>query len=211
MTNLAAHRPIFHSEADFQLALAWQLQVDHPEASLRLEKRVIDRPRVELDVLLVLDGSRYGLELKYPRSKEDVEIDGERFVLRTGAPDLDRYDVLRDTARLERLVAENIIDEGASVVLTNVAGLWQPAPRAAPASYDEFRLHEGREVTGTVDWGPTAGEGTKTGRAHPIVLAGHYRLAWRDFSALPGSRKLRYLLVPVAGIGGVTAPIELLR
>jgi hypothetical protein len=190
MANLATRRPIFHSEADS----SWRWPGS-----------------VELDVLLVLGSARYGLELKYPRSKVDVEIDGERFVLRTGAPDLDRYDVLRDIARLERLVAEDVTDEGAAVALTNVPGLWQAAPRATPASYDEFRLHEGREVTGTVDWGATAGEGTKTGRRHPILLTGRYRLDWRDFSPLPGGRKVRYLLVPVAGVGEVTAPSELLR
>jgi hypothetical protein len=123
--RLAERRPLFHSEADFQLALAWQLQQDEPSAELRLEKR-IDVPRVELDILSVLDGRRYGLGLKFPRSKLDVEVAGERFVLRTGAPVLDRYDVLRDVARLERLVAEGIIDEGCGVVLTNVPGLWQP-------------------------------------------------------------------------------------
>ena len=68
-------------------------------SSVFLEQRVIDDPRVELDLLLVLGGARYGLALRYPRSKVDVEIDG-----------------------------------GAAVVLTNVAGLWQPAPRATPAS-----------------------------------------------------------------------------
>lgn len=162
MERLAQRRPLFHSEADFQLELAWELRTSHPEATFRLEKRVIDDPRVELDILFVLDGQRYGLELKYPRSKVDVNIDEERFVLRTGAPDLDRYDVLRDVARLERLAAENLIDEGCAVVLTNVAGLWQPAPRPQLASYDAFRLHDKHAASGTLDWGPSAGSGTKS-------------------------------------------------
>jgi hypothetical protein len=210
LERLAVRRPLFQSEADFQLALAWQLQQDEPSAELRLEKRVIDDPRVELDVLSLLDGCRYGLELKFPRSKLDLEVGGERFVLRTGAPDLDRYDVLRDVARLERLVAEGIIDEGCGVVLTNVAGLWQPPSREVPASYDAFRIHEGREVAGTLDWGASAGEGTKTGREHPIVLGDNYHLTWRDYSNVSGVQ-MRCLLIPVEELSDEPGPVDLLE
>ena len=196
MTQLAARRPVFHTEADFQLALAWEIQTSYPHAAIRLEKRMLDNPRVELDIFVALDGARYGLELKYPRSNLDAEVAGERFILRTGAPDLDRYDVLRDVARLERLISEGLIDEGCALVLTNAPGLWQPPPRLVAASYDAFRLHDDREVTGTVDWGPTAGEGTRTGRADPIVLTGTYSFRWQDFSEVAG-RPFRYLLVPV--------------
>jgi hypothetical protein len=208
--RLAHRRPLFHSEADFQLALAWQLQQDDPSAELRLEKRVIDDPRVELDILMVLGGRRYGLELKFPRSKLDVRVARERFVLRAGAPDLDRYDVLRDVARLERLVAEGIVDEGCGVVLTNVPGLWQPPSRSVPASYDAFRIHEGREVTGTLDWGSTASEGTKTGREHPIVLGGNYHLTWRDYSNESGAQ-MRCLLIPVEEPPDEPGPVDLLE
>lgn len=41
--RLAARRPVFHSEADFQHALAWQLQLDHP--TLASDSRA-DRYRV---------------------------------------------------------------------------------------------------------------------------------------------------------------------
>lgn len=51
MARLAARRPIFHSEADFQHAFAWQVQIDHPDARIRLETR--PRPGVRLDVLAV--------------------------------------------------------------------------------------------------------------------------------------------------------------
>jgi hypothetical protein len=118
--------------------------------------------------------------------------------------------VLRDVARLERLVAENIIDEGCAVVLTNVPGRWQPARREKPASYDAFRIDEERRVTGRLDWGPTAGEGTRTGRQHPIVLAGRYQFRWRDFSCV-GSVRLRCLLVPVAALPQEPGPVELLE
>lgn len=39
MSQLAGTRPIFHSEADFQHALAWEIQNQHPQAAVRLEYR----------------------------------------------------------------------------------------------------------------------------------------------------------------------------
>ena len=48
---LARRRPIFHSEADFQLALAWEIQTARPAAGVRLEKRLLHSPRINLDVL----------------------------------------------------------------------------------------------------------------------------------------------------------------
>lgn len=35
MSELAARRPVFHSERDFQQALAWQIQLNYPQASRR--------------------------------------------------------------------------------------------------------------------------------------------------------------------------------
>ena len=36
MQELAKHRPVFHSEADFQFALAWQIRASMPETEVRL-------------------------------------------------------------------------------------------------------------------------------------------------------------------------------
>jgi hypothetical protein len=47
MNRLALRRPVFHSEADFQHGLAWQIQLDHPDARVRLETRPLEgRPAV---------------------------------------------------------------------------------------------------------------------------------------------------------------------
>src|SRR4051812_9035660 len=83
MQALAVTRPIFHSEADFQHALAWELQRRHPQAAIRLEKRVARAPSIELDILLAMDDRTIGIELKYPRRKMEVEVEGELFQLAT--------------------------------------------------------------------------------------------------------------------------------
>ncbi len=95
LAELARQRPIFHSEADLQLALAWTLQAMHPTATVRLEKRMLDEPRVVVDVLAIVEGERLALERKYLRSKADVTVDGERFVLSLGAADVGRYDTVK--------------------------------------------------------------------------------------------------------------------
>lgn len=198
MPRLAARRPIFHSEADFQLALAWEVQLSLPKAQIRLEKRVANKPRIELDVLILAEGRRMALELKYPKHKIEVEVSGELFALPTGASDVERYDVWRDVVRLERLCAEGTVDEGCALVLTNSPAFWSPPPRSVRTGYDAFRVHSGREASGTLDWGPTAGPGTRAGRTQPLTLADAYIMRWRSFSEVgtPGV-ELRYLPIMV--------------
>jgi hypothetical protein len=79
MAALAAQRPVFHSEADFQHGFAWQLHSDYSEARIRLETR--PRPGVRLDVLALLDGRRIAFELKYLLRDLSTTIDGELFQL----------------------------------------------------------------------------------------------------------------------------------
>jgi hypothetical protein len=50
LSLLAERRPVFHSERDFQHALAWQIQLAYPEAQIRLEPR--PRRSIHLDLLV---------------------------------------------------------------------------------------------------------------------------------------------------------------
>jgi len=53
LAKLALRRPVFHSEADFQHAIAWELQLADPKAHIRLEKQVAaEGSRVHLDLLV---------------------------------------------------------------------------------------------------------------------------------------------------------------
>lgn len=116
METLSARRPIFHSEADFQLALAMVMSEDERVSRIRLERRIAlrerlrDRAYVNVDVLARLDGQPVGLELKYPKRKLECTAlaDGELedFRLPEGAYDVDAPEFWHDTARMERLIAE---------------------------------------------------------------------------------------------------------
>ncbi|MFT3864074.1 MAG: hypothetical protein QM729_07370 [Solirubrobacterales bacterium] len=100
---LAKKRPIFHSEADLQHALAWELQLADPDMAVRLEKRVALRPNIVIDLLLETADARLGVELKYLRRAMSATIEGEEFVLVDGADDHGRYFAIADIARLERV------------------------------------------------------------------------------------------------------------
>ncbi|NLE74234.1 MAG: hypothetical protein GX604_06370 [Actinobacteria bacterium] len=66
--KLASTHRVFHSEADFQHALAWFLHGEIPNAEIRLEHRVPGMDlRSYLDIWLTVDGQVMAMELKGTR------------------------------------------------------------------------------------------------------------------------------------------------
>ncbi len=196
MAELAKERPIFHSEADFQFALAWRISEMWPDCGVRLEKpfRRDDKTRY-LDIWLPT--SRTAMELKYCNRDLSVEHDGETFALKKqAANDLRRYDFIADLMRIEELMSQGCASApGYAVFLTNDHLYWQPGQRE---TLDEaFRLHEGRHLEGTMEW-RDLGRGTTKGRERSLVLRKQYRLHWKRYSMLPGKYgEFRYLAVTV--------------
>ena len=76
LASLAAKRPVFHSEADFQHALAWEIHLAFPDAVVRLERpyRTGEGPRIHLDLWVKGSDRTAVLELKYKTKKMRVEI-----------------------------------------------------------------------------------------------------------------------------------------
>lgn len=192
MTDLAAivaamagARPVFHSEADFQHSLAWQLHVADPTARIRLETR--PRRGVRLDILLDSNGRRTAIELKYLVRRFHGHVDGELFDLPDqSAHDISRYDVVKDVVRTESFVAEGVVDDGRVVVLSNDPAFWRPG-RTSETIDAQLRLHEGRMLEGALGWGMRAGAGTTRGRVDVLALTGRYECLWRDYSTATDS------------------------
>ena len=63
IANLSKQRPIFHSEADFQHALAWQIHKTMPDCKIRLELPYRKEKNWHLDIYLPIQ--RIVIELKY--------------------------------------------------------------------------------------------------------------------------------------------------
>lgn len=181
LSALSQDRPLFHSEADFQHALAWTLQQHHPEAKLRLETR--PERGIHLDLLVTVERRRTAVELKYMPARLAVTHEGERFDLpNRGAHDLARYDICKDLWRVETMIADGYADSGWVVALTNDASYWRPGTKSDPIDA-AFRLHEGRTVAGNLSWHERTG-GTSKGRERTIPLRAAYPCNWFTYSSI---------------------------
>ena len=181
---LARERCAFHSERDFQCALARSLRALHPGVEVLLE-HPWGRGRIDL-WLRGADGAA-AIELKYWKRQSAFEACGEWFDLRDWSDDLERYEFWKDVERTERIVAEGHAASGYVLALTNHQGAWN---KGQGSTYDEFRLHEGRRVEGTLDW---------AANGHPpLALRGRYVTSWRDYSRPASGVEFRYLLLDIA-------------
>ena len=202
MRTLSAERPIFNSEADFQLALGWEIQIAHPAARLRMEYRpaYLDR-RGYLDLWAADDGWAAAIELKYFTRALDLVVVGERFeLLNQGAQPLSRYDFIRDLERVESVARTQPGVKGYVLALSNDSSYWR-VPMDSTATIDTaFRLHEGSTLSGRLAWSASAGAGTTRGREMAHVLHGTYSLHWADYSRVADgpAGTFRYLLVEAA-------------
>lgn len=199
--SLADTRPVFHSEADFQHALAWHWKERSPSAVVRLEYRLPFAGERSYADLWIRDGSRTTyVELKYWTRALSVQQGEELFTLANqAAQDISRYDFIKDLERVERAVSAGLSNRGFVVALTNDQGYWSP-PR--PGTVDAaFRLHEGRTLLGELAWAEHAGVGTTATRQRVLNLAREYRCHWQPYSDLEVPRgEFRYLLVEVPGL-----------
>jgi len=199
LNGLAVLRPIFHSEADFQHALAWQIHHEWPECSMRLEfKPPHSSERVYLDIWAADKDTVLAIELKYKTRGLEVTVQDEDFhLLDQSAQDLARYDYLKDIQRLERVLSTNKVIAYA-IFLTNDSAYWKQ-PMNNQTVDASFRIHQGRNLTGELRWGTDASKGTTHGREASILIKGAYDLNWQNYSRIAETSygTFKYLLVKV--------------
>lgn len=201
LLQLKNKRKIFHSEADFQFALAWEIQICYPVAKVRLEYRPPEiEPNMYIDILVIIDGIWYPIELKYKTVKCTKASGGEIFKLKNhGAQDLGRYDYLLDIMRIEQF--SKYIDpfgKGYALMLTNDPLYWGQSSKIDTIDR-EFRLIDGFEKAGNLKWAEHAGLGTTRGREEPIILSNNYLMQWEEYSKLDNERSgtFKYLLTNI--------------
>ena len=207
LRRLSVQRPVFHSEADLQLALAWEMKRCDPMMRVRLE--TCPAAAIHLDIACTrVDLGRYSaIELKYLTRSWMGKVEGEEYNLKNHrAQDIRGYDVVKDIARIEVLVNDRANADGAVIVLTNDSYYWNP-PQKIPdiTNASEFRIHEGAVLSGCRSWGPRTGDGTKRGRERPIVLLGTYQMHWGEYSTVEGNRASEFRLLTVSIKGGLKA------
>ena len=136
MKELARYRPVFHSEADFQHALAWRIHEEMPDCEVRLEFKPFLTKRLYVDLWLPNIG--VAMELKYYTAKLHLERDDESFaLLDQSAQDIRRYDFLKDIQRLEQLSKLSQARAGIAVLLTKTPHTGK-APHVLTRSIQHF-------------------------------------------------------------------------
>jgi hypothetical protein len=200
LDQLSRQRPVFYSEADFQHSLAWAIQTSYPSAQIRLEVPFSRAEAVgHLDCLVHIEHTSLAIELKYKTRDFEIIVGNEKYVLKSqSAQDLGRYDFFRDVERLEHLALSSERRVGLAIFLTNDSSYWKP-PGRPQVAYRDFRMQDGRTVTGRLSWGESASPGTMLGRESDIVLSGRYTLEWRGYSdfKMRGYSRFRYLVLRV--------------
>ncbi len=202
MAELAKTRPFFYSEADFQHALAWQIHEMMQDTQIRLEYP--HQEGVYLDIWI--PSLKVAVELKYKTKRLWAVDNGKAFYLKEqAAQNHGRYDFIKDVERIESA------GRGFAIILTNEPSYWKEGSVRQSSNHYDFRIHEGRELSGELTWNdPESGSANTGDRQDPINLSGSYRLGWKDYSEIPplpvpeidlnsqGShRQFRYLVVAV--------------
>lgn len=147
LASLAAQRPVFHSEADFQHSLAWTAHTMAPNLQVRLESQ--PEPSLYLDLLIARRDSdaATAIELKYLTHAWEGRCKGGAFHLKNqSARDIRSYDVIRDVTRIEFLTGSRPTWNGLVLVITNDPWYWKPRGPGPETNADAFRVHEGTGV-----------------------------------------------------------------
>jgi len=176
---------IFHSEADFQHSLAWQLHKKNKEAKIRLERRIDTSEtdphlgEIYIDIWIEFGQRQIPIELKYKTSEFSIWMDGENIQLRShGAHPPNRFDIVSDVERIEAVVESQGLEKGYMVFLTNDSAYWKESTRNVIDL--DFRLHN--EIGGEMTWSDDASLQTiSQKRDRPIELNDHYDLDWNMY------------------------------
>ena len=199
MEKLLQKRQVFHSEADFQFALAWEIKESNRDIAIRLEKCI---DKMYVDIIAEYNNKVIPIELKYKTrntSNRIINDNNEKFELKNqGAHDQARYDFIKDISRIEELIGRDRFEFGYAIMLTNDHLYWEnKAKENRTTVSDSFRIHDGRilEKNKVLDWSEKASEGTKKGRSS-IILKNEYTLNWNAYRTFDGN-EFRYLIVKV--------------
>lgn len=197
LKSLADRRPIFHSEADFQHALAWEIHLVHPEVEVRLEvpfeqddeksrrRHGKKHRRRYVDLVCIGPRTETWLELKYNTLKPirgPIIVGREQFRIENQrAVDNVRTAFWRDVARVEHLCRERgRRARGFAIILTNNPALCRDRMGGTPAKDRELRLVQGKRVKGPL-WHKKQTRGDNPKRGYPIDVRGVYTINWKTF------------------------------
>ncbi len=154
LDHLKEKRRYFSSEADFQLALAMQIERDYGENSVigeyvphyvskveKINDVEIESTRIHIDILYLNES--IPIELKYRTKKADLEDIHYKIALSDqGAHDEGSYDFWRDVSRIGEYITKTDAPKGFAVFLTNDGWYKKPDYSNCKVKYEEFDLNK---------------------------------------------------------------------
>ena len=180
LNTLSSQRDAFCSEADFQFALAWELQKLMPQAKISLEYPIqIESKDCHIDIWVEESGFIYPIELKY---KTKGGIIGGVTLKNHSAVDFGCYDYLYDIYRIEQIKATTPnFDKGFAVMLTNEPSYYNHTNRSS--AYNDFKIfqnsvHNGAHAGGLTNKGTIFNSGNRDN----FSLAGSYTMRWNVYN-----------------------------
>ena len=194
--KLRNKRKIFVSERDLQLEMALTIKELYPNAKIRLEYCPSFDLNMHIDILVIIDGKWYPVELKYKTRGCKKIVDNEIFNLKNhGAKDVNSYLYLKDIMRIEK-IRNNVkeFDTGYTMFITNDIS-YIKKPLKKNCVYKQFSLEDKIVKSGTMFWEKTASKGTMKNCEEPIVLKDSYNINWKCYSKLDNENTGTFMYV----------------
>ncbi len=212
-SNLKQKHRFFVSEADFQASFTWELaQVfqDQPDVKIYREfpVRIYDSQwrTIYIDILIVANGQRFPIELKYKTDRidsdalyEDTGIPIRDILKPQGAEDEGSYDYWKDISRIEKLINSGFAHSGIFICIANDKHYWNGNCGKDTMAY-AFRMNPGRKCGGEYNWNlANCTNPEKLLKARPnLHIRNNYVFAWQDFYEMPARNGLfKFLLVNI--------------
>lgn len=197
--ELRKTRSLFHSEADFQFALAWKLkELYQDKVDIVLEVPLNVKSNDRLDILVITKSRKIPVELKYFHSK----LDFNEYHLKKQNDTWRSQRVLKDLKRIEEFSErENKPNEqeGYVILICNESKYW--TPKKGNLAYFNFRLEDGRTIKAkeSLDW-ITMNDSSREkaeGYGDHLTFNNSYTLSWQEYSNIEGLNKglFKYLLI----------------
>lgn len=177
-------RNLFHSEADFQFRLAWEIKElyrDRVDVILEYPVETL-RGRVYIDIMVILDGHKYiPIELKYKTISANFIIGNNSLrLLNQGAQDLGKFDYLNDIERIESYKKKYPMTEGYAVLLTNDL-LYTKKTRRNTKNKD-FSIGNKEVKNNVLTWREDSSVFINKHRKASINLSGRYTMKWLTYN-----------------------------
>ncbi|MCM1294027.1 MAG: hypothetical protein NC311_00495 [Muribaculaceae bacterium] len=203
------------SEADFQASFTRESELvfkDVPDVKIYREFPVLVYDTkwrtIYIDIMIVANGHRYPIELKYKTNRidSDAEYEGTGIPIKDilkpqGAYDIDSYDCWKDISRIEKLIDNGFAHSGVFICITNDKYYWNGNCGENTLAY-AFRMNAGRKYTGEYNWNlSTSKNPEKVLAERPnLHITNNYEFVWYDFYEMPAPNGLfKYLLLEIPG------------